>query len=94
MFKRIVVAIDGSRTSRRAFESALELAVTHGAVLQPYYVVEPTVRFTMMCRATIPPSCATKLANQGAKLAGEANAEMKQRGVQGAGGDCRGFVGR
>ena len=33
MFKRIVVAIDGSRTSRRAFESGLELAATHGAVL-------------------------------------------------------------
>lgn len=29
MFKRILVAIDGSRTSQRAFEAALDLAVTH-----------------------------------------------------------------
>src|SRR5689334_3127837 len=40
MFKRIIVAIDGSRTSQHAFDAALDLAVTHQAVVQPYYVVE------------------------------------------------------
>ncbi len=36
MFKRILVAIDGSRTSQRALDAAIELAVTHGAIVQPY----------------------------------------------------------
>ena len=83
MFKRIVVAIDGSRTSRRAFESALELAVTHGAVLQPYYVVEIAPVYYDV-PGYDPSILRDELAKQGAKLAGEANAEMKQRGVQGA----------
>jgi nucleotide-binding universal stress UspA family protein len=83
MFKRIVVAIDGSRTSRRAFESALELAVTHGAVLQPYYVVENAPVYYDV-PGYDPSILRDELANQGAKLADEANAEMKQRGVQGA----------
>src|SRR5471032_518168 len=83
MFKRIVVAIDGSRTSRRAFESALELAVTHGAVLQPYYVVENAPVYYDV-PGYDPSILRDELADQGAKLANEANAEMKQRGVQGA----------
>jgi nucleotide-binding universal stress UspA family protein len=83
MFKRIVVAIDGSRTSRRAFESALELAATHGAVLQPYYVVENAPVYYDV-PGYDPSVLRDELANQGTKLADEANAEMKQRGVQGA----------
>lgn len=31
MYKRILVAIDGSNTSRRAFEAALSLASSQGA---------------------------------------------------------------
>jgi nucleotide-binding universal stress UspA family protein len=83
MFKRIVVAIDGSRTSRQAFESALELATTHGAVLQPYYVVENAPVYYDV-PGYDPTILRDELADQGAKLADEANAEMKQRGVQGA----------
>ena len=83
MFKRIVVAIDGSRTSRRSFESALELAATHGAVLQPYYVVENAPVYYDV-PGYDPTILRDELADQGAKLADEANAEMKQRGVQGA----------
>ncbi|CAN7687756.1 universal stress protein [Caballeronia sp. LjRoot31] len=83
MFKRIVVAIDGSHTSRRAFESALELAATHGAVLQPYYVVaNASVYYDVP--GYDPSSLRDELVDEGAKLASEANAEMKQRGVQGA----------
>jgi len=83
MFKRIVVAIDGSRTSRRAFESALELAATHGAVLQPYYVVENAPVYYDV-PGYDPSILRDELAAEGAKLAGELNAAMKQRGVQGA----------
>jgi nucleotide-binding universal stress UspA family protein len=83
MFKRIVVAIDGSRTSRRAFESALELAVTHGAVLHPYYVVENAPIYYDV-PGYDPSVLRDELARQGTTLADEANAAMKQRGVQGA----------
>lgn len=82
MFNRIVVAIDGSRTSRRAFEAALELAATHGAVLQPYYVVENAPVYYDM-PGYDPSVLRDELADQGAKLGDEALAAMKQRGVQG-----------
>ena len=42
MYTRILVAVDGSQTSRRAFEAALALARSTGALLQPFYVVENT----------------------------------------------------
>ncbi len=83
MFKRIVVAIDGSRTSHRAFESALELAATHGAVLQPYYVVENAPVYYDV-PGYDPSVLRDELAAQGAKLGDEALAAMKQRGVEGA----------
>ncbi|MDB5788947.1 universal stress protein [Caballeronia mineralivorans] len=83
MFKRIVVAIDGSRTSYRAFESALELAATHGAVLQPYYVVENAPVYYDV-PGYDPSVLRDELAAQGAKLGDEALAAMKQRGVEGA----------
>ncbi|SOE92917.1 Nucleotide-binding universal stress protein, UspA family [Burkholderia sp. D7] len=83
MFKRIVVAIDGSRTPRHAFESALELAITHGAVLQPYYVVENAPVYYDV-PGYDPSVLRDELADQGATLADEANTAMKQRGVQGA----------
>jgi len=83
MFKRIVVAIDGSRTSHRAFESALELAAAHGAVLQPYYVVENAPVYYDV-PGYDPSVLRDELAAQGAKLGDKALAAMKQRGVEGA----------
>jgi nucleotide-binding universal stress UspA family protein len=40
MYKRILVAIDGSETSTHAFDAALQLARENGAELQPLYVVD------------------------------------------------------
>ncbi|MFL9965680.1 universal stress protein [Paraburkholderia sediminicola] len=39
MYKRILVAIDGSETAEHAFDSALQLARDNEAQLQPLYVV-------------------------------------------------------
>jgi len=47
MYTRILVAVDGSQTSRRAFEAALALARSTGAFLQPFYVVENTRRLIL-----------------------------------------------
>ena len=40
MYKRILVAIDGSDTSEHAFDSALQLARDNDAQLQPLYVID------------------------------------------------------
>lgn len=82
MFKRILVAIDGSRTSQRAFEAALDLAVTHQAVMQPYYVVE-TGPLYMDVPGYDPSSLQRSLMEQGAALAREAADAMKARGIAG-----------
>lgn len=82
MFKRIIVAIDGSRTSQGAFEAALDLAVTHQAVVQAYYVVESGPMF--MDVPGYDPSVLQKgLSEQGAMVAREAADAMKARGVAG-----------
>lgn len=40
MYTRILVAVDGSETSERAFDCALQLARTNGAQLQALYVID------------------------------------------------------
>jgi nucleotide-binding universal stress UspA family protein len=82
MFKRIFVAIDGSRTSERAFAAALDLAVTHQAIVQPYYVVEAGPMYFDV-PGYDPSSLHTSLMEQGASLAREAADQMKARGVTG-----------
>ncbi|WP_244816370.1 universal stress protein [Caballeronia sp. Lep1P3] len=82
MFNRIIVAIDGSRTSQRAFQAALDLAVTHRSVLQPYYVVEHGPMF-LDVPGYDPSALQTRLAEQGSSLAREAADAMKARGVAG-----------
>ncbi|BAN25743.1 universal stress protein [Caballeronia insecticola] len=82
MFKRILVAIDGSRTSQRAFEAALDLAVTHQALVQPYYVVESGPMY-LDVPGYDPSILHSSLMEQGASLAREAADAMKARGVAG-----------
>jgi len=82
MFKRIIVAIDGSRTSQRAFQTALDLAAVHQAVLRPYYVVESGPMY-MDVPGYDPSSLQTRLAEQGATLVKEAADAMTARGVTG-----------
>jgi nucleotide-binding universal stress UspA family protein len=82
MFTRILVAIDGSRTSQRALDAAIELAVTHGATLQPYYVVESGPMY-MDVPGYDPSTLHSSLMQQGASLAAEAADAMRKRGVTG-----------
>lgn len=82
MFKRIIAAIDSSRTSHRAFETALELAATHGAVLQAFYVVEGGPVFYDV-PGYDPSILRDELIEEGAQLGDSARAAMKLRNVQG-----------
>ncbi len=82
MFKRIIVAIDGSQTSRRAFSAALELAETNGATLQAYYVVESAPVFYDV-PGYDPSVLRDELVEEGSSLGHSALAAMKRRGVEG-----------
>ncbi|MDR5739260.1 MULTISPECIES: universal stress protein [unclassified Caballeronia] len=82
MFKRIIVAIDGSRTSQHALNTALDLAVTHHAVVQPYCVIE-SGPMVMDVPGYDPSALQKGLTEQGEAVAREAAEAMKARGVAG-----------
>jgi nucleotide-binding universal stress UspA family protein len=83
MYKRILVAVDGSETSRRAFEAALDLAKAMGSTLQPFYVVENTPMY-FDAPGYDPSILRNQMIAQGNELAEDMNKAMSARGVQGA----------
>lgn len=82
MYKRILVAVDGSNTSRRAFEAALNLASSMGAVLRPFYVVENTPVY-FEAPGYDPSILRTRMIEQGKELGTEFATAMRERGVSG-----------
>ncbi len=83
MYKRILVAVDGSETSRRAFEAALDLAKAMGSTLQPFYVIENTPMY-FDAPGYDPSILRNQMIAQGKELAEDINKAMSARGVQGA----------
>jgi nucleotide-binding universal stress UspA family protein len=83
MYTRILVAVDGSETSRRAFEAALTLAKSTGAVLQPVFVVETTPMY-FEAPGYDPSVLRNRLVEQGKELSVEFAREMDAQGVEGA----------
>ena len=83
MYKRILVAVDGSETSRRAFEAALDLAKAMGSTLQPFYVIENTPMY-FDAPGYDPSILRNQMIAQGNELAEDMNKVMSARGVQGA----------
>lgn len=82
MYKRILVAVDGSHTSRRAFDAALNLAVSEGAELQPFYVVENTPMY-FEAPGYDPSILRGQLIEQGKQLGTELSQAMRAKGVAG-----------
>jgi nucleotide-binding universal stress UspA family protein len=82
MYTRILVAVDGSNTSRRAFEAALDLAKSNGAVLQPFYVVENTPMY-FEAPGYDPSVLRNRLVEQGKELGAEFARAMIENGVKG-----------
>ncbi|MBB5398495.1 universal stress protein [Paraburkholderia sp. BR13439] len=82
MYKRILVAVDGSNTSRRAFEAALELAKSNGAVLRPFYVVENTPMY-FEAPGYDPSILRNRLIEEGQELRAEFSKVMAEQGVKG-----------
>ncbi|ABE35344.1 universal stress family protein [Paraburkholderia xenovorans LB400] len=82
MYTRILVAVDGSNTSRRAFEAALALAKSNGAVLQPFYVVENTPLY-FEAPGYDPSVLRNRLVEEGKELGAEFAKAMLDQGVKG-----------
>ncbi|QGZ63122.1 universal stress protein [Paraburkholderia acidisoli] len=82
MYTRILVAVDGSATSRRAFEAAVELAKAMGSTLLPFYVIENTPMY-FDAPGYDPSILRNQMIAQGKDLADEMNQAMRERGVQG-----------
>jgi nucleotide-binding universal stress UspA family protein len=82
MYKRILVAVDGSDTSRRAFEGALALAKAMGATLQPYYVIENTPMY-FDAPGYDPSILRNQMIAQGNELAAQLTGTMREQGVNG-----------
>jgi nucleotide-binding universal stress UspA family protein len=82
MYQQILVAVDGSETSARALDAALQFARDAGAKLQPLFVVD-----VPMLVYDTPGSDLTHARNalleQGENVIENAFASMKRAGVQG-----------
>lgn len=82
MYQHILVALDGSETSARAFEAAAQLARECGAELQPLYVVDVPV-MVYDAPGYDPGIVRDALMEEGKKVVGEALALMKRDDVRG-----------
>ena len=82
MYKRILVAVDGSDTSRHAFDAALAHAKTHAAELQPIYVVENAAIYYNV-PGYDPSVLRDQLVAQGNALAKDFTTLMQAAGVKG-----------
>jgi nucleotide-binding universal stress UspA family protein len=83
MYRHILAAIDGSETSARAFDAALQLARESGADLQPLYVVEVPM-MVYDSPGYDPTIVRDALLEESRHLSHDALVQMKREGVQGA----------
>ncbi|TCG07586.1 universal stress protein UspA [Paraburkholderia steynii] len=81
MYTRILVAVDGSNTSRRAFDGALNLASKLGATLRAFYAVENTPMY-FDAPGYDPSILRNRLVEQGKELTVELSARCARRGYR------------
>ncbi|MCG1055388.1 universal stress protein [Mycetohabitans sp. B5] len=82
MYHRILVAIDGSHTSRHAFNAALDLAASEGAQLQPVFVVDDVPLYYSV--PGYDPSIVMRAqTEEGQRVIDEAADAMRARGITG-----------
>ncbi|SDG21587.1 universal stress protein [Paraburkholderia phenazinium] len=83
MYKHILVAMDGSETSARAFDAALTLARDTGAELQPLYVVDnPLMVYDSI--GYDPSILRNAFFEEGSRITAEAQSTMTRHAVRGA----------
>lgn len=84
MYKKILVAIDGSDTSQRALDTAMRLAGSEKALLQPLYVASlpiPAYDFA----AYDPTGLREAMLEDGKRIVDEASAQIRAAGLEGTG---------
>jgi len=82
MYKKIMVAIDGSDTSKLALDAALELARIHKAQLRAVYVLD-TPLFFYAAGYYDPILLKNSMAEEGRLVLGEAAELMQAKGIGG-----------
>jgi len=82
MYKHILVPIDGSETSARAFDVALEFARENGAELQPVHVINPPT-VTLAVPGYDQAVVNTALFQEGTQIVNGAVERMRRDGVKG-----------
>ncbi|GLU35614.1 universal stress protein [Trinickia caryophylli] len=82
MYRRIIAPIDGSPTSARAFDAALDFAKDSGATLAPLYVVDVPL-IGADAPGYDPSIVRNALFEEGERLMSEARAKMEAAGVTG-----------
>ncbi|MFM0500199.1 universal stress protein [Paraburkholderia caffeinilytica] len=82
MYQQILVAVDGSETSLRALDAALQLAHDAGAQVQPLFVVDvPVMAYDVP--AYDPSYVRDALLEEGRHVSDDAVARMRRAGVAG-----------
>ncbi|TDV34025.1 nucleotide-binding universal stress UspA family protein [Paraburkholderia caballeronis] len=82
MYSRILVALDGSETASRAFDTALDLARDAGAQLLPLYVIDaPVLAYDVP--GYDPSIVRNAFVEEGERIAADARERMAKRGVVG-----------
>jgi nucleotide-binding universal stress UspA family protein len=81
MYKKILVAIDGSPTAARGFKAALELAADQGALLQILHVVDERMPLMDTEAGAYLDEMIAMLRDSGRKVLARAEAEARKHGV-------------
>jgi len=82
MFHRILVALDGSDTASRAFDTALTLAAESGAELMPLYVIDVPI-LAYDTPGFDPCVIQDAFIDEGRNIAADAQNRLAARGVKG-----------